>query len=185
MSKLFYRFNGIGVASRVILLAGTMMFVSGCGSIIVRHVPKFDVASTKMSDLHGTQSIDLKAGECSSTEEKIGTVGMGAVVGKLSEWTGATVEAAKINLSARGATITAGAPKALTITMTKAQVSAIPVVGLSTGKIVLTATTPDGLNSTFEGSSSSMAPLAAIDGAVADAVKKLLTDSAIDAYLRR
>ena len=169
----------------VILLAGTMMFVAGCGSVTVRHVPKFDVPSPKMSDLHGSQPIDLKAGECSSTEETIGTVGMGKVVGSLAEWTGATVEAVRANLSARGATITAGAPKVLTITMTKAEVKAMPIVGVSTSKIVLRATTAEGLNSTFEGSSSSLAPLSAVDGAVADAVEKLLTDSTVDAYLHK
>jgi hypothetical protein len=185
MSTLFNSRNGICVASGVILLAATMMFVAGCGVVTVRHVPKFAVSSTKMSDLHGSQPIDLKAGECSSTEEEIGTVGMGKVVGRPSEWTGAAVEAVRINLSARGAVVTAGSPKALTITMAKAEVKAIPAIGVSVGKIVLTATTPEGLNRTFEGSSSSLAPLAAVDGAATDAVRKLLTDSVVDAYLRK
>ncbi len=178
--------NVISVASHIILLSGTMVFLAGCGSITVRHVPKLSaISSARMSDLHGSQPIDVKGGEGSQEETNIGTVGMGKVVGKLSEWTGVTVGAVRTNLSARGATITDGAAKTLTITMTKAQVTAIPVIGVSNGKIVLTATTPEGLNSTFEGSGSSLAPLGAVDGAVADAVKKLLADSAVDAYLRK
>jgi hypothetical protein len=162
-----------------------MIFVAGCGAVTVRYVPKFDVYSTNMSDLRGSQPIDLKAGECSATEETFGTVGMGKVVGNLAEWTGTAVAAVRTNLSARGATITAGAPKVLTITMTKAEVSAIPIVGVSKGKIVLKATTPEGLDSTFEGYKSSLAPLSAVDGAMADAVEKLLTDPAVEAYLHK
>ena len=161
------------------------LFVTGCGVITVRHVPKFTVSPAKMSDLHGSQPIDVKAGESSATETKVGTVGMGKVVAKPSEWTDAAVAAVRKNLSARGATITAGSPKALTITMTKAEVSSIPIIGVSNSKIFLTVTTPEGLNSKFEGSGSSMAPLGAVDGAAEDAVKKLLTDSAVEAYLRK
>ncbi len=175
----------ITLASRVILLVGTMILIVGCGAVPIRHVPKVASSSKNMSDLHGAQPIELKAGAANATEEAIGSVGMGKVMGNLSEWTTATVEAVRANLSARGAKITAGAPKVLTITMTKAEVKAIPVVGVSKCKIVLTATTPEGLNSTFEGDDSSMAPLSAVDGAVADAVKKLLTDSAVETYLRK
>ncbi len=161
------------------------MLTTGCGVVTVRHVPKFTVAPAKMSDLRGGQPIDVKAGESSVTETKIGTVGMGKVVGKPSEWTAAAVAAVRKNLSARGATITDGVPKALTITMTKAEVSSIPIIGVSNSKIVLTATTPEGLKSTFEGTGSSMVPLGAVDGAAEDAVKKLLKDSAVEAYLRK
>jgi hypothetical protein len=69
--------------------------------------------------------------------------------------------------------------------MTKAEVRAIPIVGVSKSKIVLRATTSEGLDSTFEGSRSSLAPLSAVDNAVADAVEKLLTDAAVDAYLHK
>ncbi len=174
---------------RIVVMAALLsaaLFGSGCGSVTVRHVPKLGViSSAKMSNLRSSQPIDIKSGMSNSEETSIGTVGMGKVVGKLSEWTEATVGAVKTNLVARGATITAGSPKALTVTMTRAEVKAIPIVGGAKSKIVLTATTPDGLNSTFEGSGSSLAPLSAVDGAVADAVKKLLMDGAVDAYLRK
>jgi len=169
-----------------LLLTATIAFLTGCGAVPVRHVPKIGaIKGNKMVDLHGSQPLDLKGGECSSQETNIGSVGLGKVVGNMAEWTAVTVEAARQNFSSRGATITPGAPKVLTISMTKAQVSAIPVIGISTGKIVLTATTPEGLSSTFEGSSSSLAPLSAVDGAVAEAITKLLKDSAVNDYVRR
>ncbi len=185
MNKLLSNSNKTVIVLYAILLVCTMMIVAGCGTVPVHHVPNFTVSSAKMSDLHGSQPIDLKVGECSSTEVEIGSVGVGKVMGNLSEWTSATVGAIRANLSARGATITSGAPKSLTITMTKAEVKSIPFVGGATAKIVLTATNPEGLNSTFEGSSSSLAPLSAVDGANADAVRKLLSDPAVDAYLRK
>ena len=174
----------IQTASRVVSLAAIMMLATCGGCITARHVPHCDVSATGMSDLHGSQPIDLKPGECSSTEEKIGTAGMGKLVGKLSEWTAAAVEVSQVNLSARGATIAAGSPKVLTITTTKAQLIGTPI-GISECRIFLKATAPDGLNCKVEGSSSSPAPPGAIDGALADAVKKLLTDSEVDAYLRK
>jgi len=178
--------NLAAFALRIVLLAGVSLLFTGCAAVTVHHVPKIGAMSAaKMSDLHGTQPIDVKGGESSPEETKIGTVGMGKVMGKLSEWTGVAVGAVRTNLSTRGATVTDGAAKTLTITMTKAEVSAIPVVGVSNGKIVLTATTSAGFSSSFEGSSSSLAPLSAVDGAVADAIKKLLADSAVDAYLRK
>lgn len=179
--------SGFKMIARILtltaMIAGLGILPAGCGSIPIRHVPKVEVSPANMSDLHGTQPVDLKAGECSSTEEEIGSVGMGKVVAKLSEWAQATVEGVKINLTARGATITAGSRKALNITMTKAELDT--VASVPTCKIVLTATTPEGLNSTFEGSSSFHGPLAVIDKAVDDAVKKLLTDPAVDVYLRK
>jgi len=170
----------------MLLVAGAIMCGSGCGSITVHHVPKVGlVSSGKESDLRHTQPLDVKAGDSSSTETSFGTVGMGKVVGKPSEWTDAAVSAVRASLSARGATIAAGSAKALTITMTKAEVNAIPIVGGARSTITLTAKTSDGLNSTFQGSDSAMAPLSAVDGAAADAVKKLLADSAVNAYLRK
>ena len=184
--KTIKNHNLTGLLLHTILLPGALMLLAGCGSITVRHVPKVAALSgAKMSDLHGSKPIDVKSGQASSEETSFGAVGMGKVVGRLSEWTEAAVGAVRNNLSARGATITPGAPKALTITMTKAEVTAIPLVGVTKSKIVLTAATTDGLNSAFEGSSSSIAPLGAVDGAVADAIKKLLGDSAIDTYLRK
>jgi hypothetical protein len=172
--------------ARMIALASLTLFIAGCGSVTVRHVPKPGaISASGMSNLRGSQAIDVKAGACSSEETSIGTVGVGKVVGKMSEWTDATAGAVRANLSARGATLTAGSPKVLIITMTKAQVSAIPIVGGATSKIALTVTTPEGLNSTFEASNSAMAPLSAVDGAVTEAVTKLLRDSAVDAYLRK
>jgi hypothetical protein len=186
MNESFNTGKGMRLATRVILLAASALFVTGCGVVTVRHVPKLSaLSSAKMSDLRSSQPIDVKAGACSSEETSIGTVGMGKVVGKMSDWTDVTAGAVRANLSARGATLTAGSPKILTITMTKAQVSAIPIVGGATSKIALTATTPEGLNSAFEASNSAMAPLSAVDGAVADAIKKLLTDSAVESYLRK
>ena len=168
------------------LLACALIVLSGCGAVKGRHVPKLGaITGQKMASLQGTPPIDVKSGNASSDEIEIGVVGLGKVMGKLSEWTDATVEATKKSLSARGATITPGAPKVLTITMTKAHVSAIPGIGVSTGKAELRATTPEGLDTTFEASNSSMAPLGAVDGAVEDALKKLLADATVDAYLRK
>jgi hypothetical protein len=170
----------------LILLFAILAFFTGCGVAPVRHTPKVTaLAGNKMSDLRASKPIDVKSGECSSAEKVIGTVGVGKVIGNLAEWTDVTVEAVKTNLVSRGATITTGVPKVLTITMTDAHVGAIPFVGVSKSRIVLTATAPDGLNSTFEGSSSSMAPLGAVNGAVADAVKKLLMDAAVEEYVRK
>lgn len=186
MNKPPKTISTIGRAVRVILFAATMMCITGCGSVTVRHVPKPGaISTTKMSDLRGAQPIDVKAGDCSSDETSFGSVGMGKVVGKPSEWTATAVEAVKENLVSRGATITAGAPKALTITMSKAEVKAVPVVGSAKCKVVLTATTPEGLNSTFEGADGSLAPLSAVNGAMKDATTKLLMDPAVDAYVRK
>jgi hypothetical protein len=168
------------------LLAGTMVFLTGCGSVTISHVPTLGaISSAKMSDLHGSQPIEVKAGECSSEEATFGIVGVDKVVGKLSEWTSATVGAVRANLSARGATVTEGASKALTITITKAEFNGIPMTHATTSRIVLTARTPEGLNSAFEGSTLSATPISAVDEAVMDAVKKLLADPNLDAYLRK
>jgi len=69
--------------------------------------------------------------------------------------------------------------------MTKAEVKAIPFVGGTKSGIALTATSPDGFNQTVEASNGSLAPLGAINGAVEDAVKKLVTDPTVEAYLRK
>jgi len=165
------------------ILAFALVAGPGC---TVRHVPKVrSIAATGMSNLRGSQPIDVRAGESSVTETNFGTVGMGTVKGKPSEWTDVAVRMVRTNLAARGATLTPGASKALTITMTKAEVKGIPFVGGATTRIALSATGSDGLNRTIEASNSSMAPLASVDGAVEDAVKKLLADSAVDAYLRK
>jgi hypothetical protein len=173
-------------ARRAFLVAGIAFMLVGCGAVPVRHVPKLGaISSGKMSDLHGSPPIDVKAGEASQEEKSFGSIGVGKVMGKLSEWTTVSVAAVKANLAARGATIADGAGKTLTITMTKAEVSAIPLIGVSNGKIVLTAAGQEGLNGNFEGTGSSLAPLSAIDGAVEDAIKKLLSDPAVDSYLRK
>ena len=178
--------KGIALLCRGVLLAVTAALVVGCGAVTVRHVPKVgSISGAKMADLRGSPPIELKSGAASSEETKIGTVGVGKVMGRMSEWTDATVRAISANLSARGATITAGAPKALTVSMTSAQVKARPIIGGANTRIALTATAPDGLNRTFEGSGSSMAPLGSVDEAVTDAVKKLLADTSVDAYLRK
>ena len=177
--------EGIALATRAALMLAVVILITGCGSVPVRHVPKVSASAKGMSDLHGTPPIELKAGTTASIEAKIGSVGMGSVMGNLSVWTAATVDTISANLSARGATITAGTPKVLTITMTKAEVHSIPIVGGAKSKIVLTATTPEGLSGNYEGSDSALAPLSAVDGAVADAVKKLLSDSAVEAYLHK
>ena len=162
------------------------LWLTGCGSVTVHHVPKVAAISPKkMSDLHGTPPVDIKAGQSGTEETTIGSVGMGKVVGKMSDWNAIAVEAARANLSARGVTITADAPKALTITMTKAEVKGIPFVGGAKSRIALTATSPDGLNQTVEASNGSLAPLGAISGAIEDAVKKLVTDPTVEAYLRK
>jgi len=149
----------IAFAKHLLLWPITLALLTGCGAATVRHVPKLGaITGKKMADLRGSQPIDLKSGQCSREETKIGTVGVGKVVGSLQDWTDATVEAARKNLVARGATISPGAPKTLTITMIKAEVKGIPLTGVSHGKILLAATNPDGLNSTVEGSNSSMAP---------------------------
>jgi hypothetical protein len=59
------------------------------------------ISCTKIHGLHGSRPIAVKSGECSSEEIKIGTVGVGKVVGKLTEWTDSTVKAVRKNLSAR------------------------------------------------------------------------------------
>ena len=101
---------------RFLLLTAALASLTGCGVATVRHVRKFAaISGDKMSDLHGRQPIEVKSGQCSAAETTIGTAGMGKVVGNLAEWTGVTVEAVKANLSVRGATLTAGAPKSLTI----------------------------------------------------------------------
>jgi hypothetical protein len=173
--------NALG--ARLMLTMSISFLLLGCGAIAVHHVPKFTVSASKMSDLRGAQPIDIKAGEASSTETNFGSAGMGRVVGKLSDWTEATVGAIRTNLVARGATITPGAAKTLTVTMTHAEVHGTPVGAHS--KVVLTAAASGGPSASFEGSHSSMAPLGSVDGAVEDAVKKLLADPAIDAYLHK
>ena len=171
---------------RILIISAALALASGCGVAPVRHTPKLGaISGEKMPDLHRTQPIDVKSGECSSEETKIGTAGVGRVMGNLAEWTGVATEAAKKNLTARGATVTPGAQKVLIITMTKAEVNGNPLTGFTKGKVSLMASSPDGLNSKVEGSSSSMAPLSAVDGAVTDATRKLLTDSAVNEYLRK
>jgi len=183
MNKVTFYFRA---TARLPLLAVAAICVTGCGSVTVRHVPKPGAISTaRMSDLHGAQPLDVKAGECSADETSFGSVGMGKVVGKPSEWTAAAVEAVKANLSSRGATLTAGAPKALTITMTSAQIKAVPVVGGAKCKITLAATSPDGLKANVEGSDGALAPLSSVNGAMRDAVEKLLRDPAVDVYIRK
>jgi hypothetical protein len=175
---------GIRVSSLLMLIASALL--TGCGAVSVSHVPKVSaIPPAKMSDLRGAQPLDVKSGGGSADETSFGTVGMGKVVGKPAEWTAAAVEAVRANLSARGATLTAGAPRSLTITMTEARVKTVPVVGGAKTRIVLTVSTPDGLNGTFEGADSSMAPLSSVNGAMTDAVKKLLMDPAVDAYVRK
>ncbi len=186
MNNPFTKLIGIQLAARVVLLASVTTLAAGCGSITVRHVPKaISISPSGMADLRGSQPVDVKAGACSSTETNIGTVGMGKVVGKLSEWTDVAVRMVQTNLLARGATITPGAAKILTITLEKAEVKAILFVGGAKSRMALTATTPDGLKSTFEASNSSLAPIGAVDGALEDAVKKLLMDSTVNTYLRK
>src|SRR3954447_7180997 len=124
MSRNLPKFRqGIALLGRGVLLVTTAVGVVGCGAITVHHVPKMAISPAKMPDLHGTQPIDLRVGEASSEEARIGTVGMGKVVGKMSEWSTATVGAVSANLAARGATIKTGAPKALTIAVSRAEVS--------------------------------------------------------------
>src|SRR6267378_5356204 len=85
-----------GALLRATLLSAALAMFAGCGVVTVHHVPKLGaISGDKMSDLHGSQPIDVRSGECSSEEIKIGTAGVGKVVGNLAEWTAVTVEAAK------------------------------------------------------------------------------------------
>jgi hypothetical protein len=143
------------------------------------------ISSNKIPDLHGSQPLDIKNGQPDAGEIEIGAVGVGKVVGNLQQWTAAMVSAVKVQLSQRGATIVAAAPKSLSLRITKAEIHGIPIVGGATSTIILTATTADGLTADFEGSSYSLAPLSSINGTATDAVKKLLEDPTIDTYLRR
>jgi hypothetical protein len=178
--------KAISLAAHAVALAGIAMLVAGCGSVTVRHVPKvITIAPTGMSDLRSSQPLDVKAGECSPAEVKIGTAGIGKVVGKYTEWTESAVGMVRTNLIARGATLVPGAAKALIITMSKANLHSVWIPGGASCNVTLSVTTPEGLNPTFEASNYSMAPLGAIDGAVEDAVKKLLADPAVDGYLRK
>ena len=103
----------------------------------------------------------------------------------MQQWTAALVAAVKDQLSQRGATIVDGAPKFLSLRITKAEIHAIPIVGGATSTIILTATTADGITADFEGSSYSLAPPRSINGTATDAVEKLVEDPTIDTYLRR
>jgi hypothetical protein len=167
----------------LVALAGTAL--AGCGVVTVHHVPEpGSISSSKIPDLHGSQPLDIKNGQPASGEIDIGTVGVGKVVGNLQQWTAAMVSAVKSQLSQRGATIVNDAPRFLSLSMKKAEIRAIPIIGGATSTIILTVTTADGFIADFEGSSSSIAPLSAINGAATDAVKKLLEDPTIGTYLR-
>ncbi len=166
------------------LLAAALL--AGCGAITVHHVPELQsISSDKIPDLRGSRSLDVRSGPTSAEEVEIGTVGVGKVVGSLRDWTNATVTFVKAELSERGATISESAPRFLTLTVTKAEVSAVPLVGISTGKVSLMVVAADGHSGEFEGTSSSLAPLGAINGAATDAVKIMLEDPKIGAYLRQ
>lgn len=168
----------------IVVLTGIVM--DGCGAVTVHHVPEpSSISSNKIPDFRGGQPLDIKNGQSASEEIEIGTVGLGKVVGSLQQWTNAAVSFIKGQLSQRGATIVDAAPKALTLSITKAEVRAIPFVGVSTSTVILRVTTADGSVSDFEGSGSSLAPLSAINGATTDAVKKMLKDQAISTYMRR
>jgi hypothetical protein len=158
----------------------------GCGMVKVRHVPKpASIHSAKDADLQSAQPVAVRNGQTSSEEQKIGTVGVGKVFGKLDEWTGAAVSSVKEELARRGATVSEAAPKVVTLSVTEAEVRAMPFVGVSTSKVSLNATTADGASHQFTGSSSSMAPLKAVDGAMTEALKAMFKDPSIEAYLRK
>src|SRR5256885_17109517 len=92
--------NNFNSMSRAVLLCAGAIVLAGCGAVPVRHVPKINaISGGKMADLHGSQPLDVKAGECSSEETKISSVGMGRVLGNMAEWTATTVEAARKNFS--------------------------------------------------------------------------------------
>lgn len=179
--------DGVLIAlSRYFFCALVIALLSGCGMVTVHHVPKLGALSgEKLADLHGTQPIEVKGGDCATGEIKIGTAGMGKVMGDLSQWTTVVVGTIQTNLQSRGATISPGAAKVLTVTMASAELNGNPLTGFTKGTTKLTATGSSDLNLSFEGSNHSMAPLSAMDGAIEEAVKKLLTDPAIETYLRK
>ena len=163
-----------------------LVFLGGCGSVTVRHVPEPpSLASSQVPELRGTPPLDIKAGQASAAEIEVGTVGVGTVVGNLRDWTGATVAFVKAELSRAGATVSPGASKVLTLTVSKAQVRAVPIVGGATGTIAIAVNATNGPSAEFEGSASSLAPLRAINAAAAEAVQLMLADPAIIAFLRR
>lgn len=160
--------------------------LGGCGAITVRHIPEPpQLSSSQMPELRGTAPLDIKAAEASAAEIEVGTVGVGKVVGSLQDWTGATVAFVKAELSRAGATITPGAPKVLTLSVSKAQVRAIPIVGGATGSTAISVKTSAGSSADFEGTGSSLAPLRAINAATSEAVRLMLADPTIIAFLRQ
>jgi len=163
-----------------------LALATGCGVAPVKHTPKVAaISGAKMSDLHGTAPIEIKNASTDSSERKIGVAGVGRIMGNLSEWSAAAVKGVEDNLRSRGATITAGAPKSIAIAVAKAEAHGVPLAGVTKSSVTITVATGDGSQASFEGSGASLAPLGAVDGAMNDAVKKLLRDPSLESYLRR
>jgi len=133
------------------------------------------------SDLKASQAVSVVNAQTSDEEIVIGRAGMGKMKGNLREWTDTAVTVLRTELKKRSVTVADDGPKSLKVAITAATLSSRPMGAASTVQIEVE--TGDGGKHVLSGRASSMQPPRACDGAVADAVKAILTDEAIQAYL--
>lgn len=135
------------------------------------------------ADLRAAKAVQVVNAQASKEEIVIGRVGLGKMMGNLHEWTESAATLLKSELKKRSVAVADDAPKVLKLTITSAHLSSRPMGAASTVKIKVE--TGDGATVLLEGHAASMQPPRACDGAVAAAVKAILTDKTVQNYLSK
>ncbi len=160
------------------------MILSSCS---VNHVIKpTSINKKEIPKFHANNTVAIINAQVSTEVVEIGKVGWAKIYGNLRQWTNATIDLLKTELTSRCFVVSNNSKKVLKLSITQASLKAVPFPGAGANcKVYLSVETSNKDTKKFEGERYSLAPPNhSCDRAVTHVVSVMLNNDKILSYLK-